>query len=652
MPALIKEITTEYIPPSPGTIYTPARPAYVSYETQTVCTNVAPPSSYVQDENGEVQVIQPVWATYQTCTDTLVEVYHEATAGSEYTPPADEQTIVVSNAAWDTYAKTIDRLLLGYAVEFTVKLGTHGALLAVGPAGMEGQPLTEFHYGIVVDTSGIYGMENGVKGTLLATNSPGLKIRITRLSNGQIAYTCNGKTVVSARSDYGLYEELYVYGLLYAAYDEVSTAEFIASSLIKASARAVLNGTGALTAKVALRVAMSGTGDLLAAVTAPAVMMRGYGALNAEFAHNVGFAEATLTGSGGLLAYATTGGRGAVTLEPMQTSGGDVASSHLGYGSVSLPLMMATGYEAVFVPAQPTSGFAYLPYLTAWGMGSTTHVGTGSVSLPLFQAQAAETAYGIGSVSLPLMRSFGSGGFIAEDELILLSAGVARSRQDQAIDLVLILNSDGTLSSSWSMTREQALALMSSLSQSSSFSMLGTFGMTVTSDLRVASLQALNVANRPDLFDGGAVWVVNLDTSASSQYESYGFNSFFQRGSDYYGVANDGIYKLAGDDDAGIPIAALVEFARSNLGSTHSKHVPEVYLAASSDGALTLKVVAEGGTHYYAARSSSADLRNHLVKPGKGLNSVYWQFALMNQNGDDFNVAGLEFVPAVSKRRI
>jgi hypothetical protein len=217
----------------------------------------------------------------------------------------------------------------------------------------------------------------------------------------------------------------------------------------------------------------------------------------------------------------------------------------------------------------------------------------------------------------------------------------------------MILNSRGELTSTLSMTREQALALMSSLRYSSSgFAMLGVYGMSMLSDLRGLSLETLSVNNRPDLYDNGAVWVVNLDSNASVQYEQYGFNSFFQRGNDYYGVANDGIYKLSGDTDAGDPINALVEFARSNLGAAQSKHVPEIYLASASDGALVLKVVTEGSTNYYTARSSSADLRKHLVKPGKGLSSVYWQFALLNQNGDDFSIAGIEFLPIASKRRI
>lgn len=651
MPALVKDPITTYIPGdpgNPGSPYVPPQPARTVVEDVTVC-------GWDTQFNTSLEgVILNAAAPVYSCTVESQIVYYPATAGTPsvpYSPPTAAQISVSLNEGWNSYARTIAALPPGSRVEYTVKPGTHGALVAIGAPGMEGVAIDLFGHGIMVDSTGIYVFENGVVGTQLsATNLSGTTIRILRLADGRIAYDVGGNVSISATPT-SVFDTLHVYGMLYAAYDEVSTTALLTGAAV-GEPSAAMGGAGSFTMRPQGRALMAGYGDLLVSVNGPAVVMAGTGDFLATLSQAAELPATTLAGAGAFAAVLESGGRGYVTLEAMQAFGSDVGSTAYGIGSTSLPLFAASASGGSFIPAQPTNGYVNLPFFTAWAGGVEISAGNGDVSLPLFIAQASEGDYGIGNARLPLFVAAAYGGFSAADELVLMSAGVARSQQAQALDLVLILNSDGTLSSSLTLTREQALALMSSLSQSSSFSMLGTFGMTVTSDLRVASLQALNVANRPDLFDGGAVWVVNLDTSASAQYQGYGFNSFFQRGSDYYGVANDGIYKLAGADDAGIPIAALVEFARSNLGTTHSKHVPEIYLAAASGGALMLKVVTEGSTHYYTARSSSADLRNHLVKPGKGLNSVYWQFALMNQAGDDFNVAGIEFVPAVSKRRI
>jgi hypothetical protein len=236
--------------------------------------------------------------------------------------------------------------------------------------------------------------------------------------------------------------------------------------------------------------------------------------------------------------------------------------------------------------------------------------------------------------------------------MALQSSGSLVSSLGFHIDLVMILNSSGLLTSTFSMTREKALELMSQLTGQSSQSMIGVYGMDIQSDMSVLSLYLANVDDLPDLHENGVIWVVNLDTGASSQYEQYGFNSFFTRDGIHYGVADDGIYKLEGDDDNGQPIESMAALPRSNLGDGYLKNVPNFYVGVSSTGRMILKAVADGQEYLYEARSSSEELKTHRIDLGRGLEGTFWQFTLMNQEGCDFEIADIEFVPVVRKRRI
>jgi len=147
-------------------------------------------------------------------------------------------------------------------------------------------------------------------------------------------------------------------------------------------------------------------------------------------------------------------------------------------------------------------------------------------------------------------------------------------------------------------------------------------------------------------------WVVNLDTSTSSQYDGYGYNSFFERDGKYYGVADDGIYLLEGETDAGKEIAALIETGKSSLGSSYKKRILNVYAGVSSSGKVLLKVEADGIEYVYEARSYSANLITHRFDIGRGLAGNYFNLTLLNQDGNDFDLENISFNPLVLERKI
>jgi len=142
-------------------------------------------------------------------------------------------------------------------------------------------------------------------------------------------------------------------------------------------------------------------------------------------------------------------------------------------------------------------------------------------------------------------------------------------------------------------------------------------------------------------------WCMNLTNKAVTQYSGWGFTSF-SRG---YGTMGDGIYTLA----TGGEVGWSVDFGKTNLGAPTLKHLPSAYLGVESDEPLQLRVQAPGpnsGDYTYLARSCDEELQMQRIDVGKGLRSTWFELELTSENGTDFKLASVDFVPAISKRRI
>ena len=161
--------------------------------------------------------------------------------------------------------------------------------------------------------------------------------------------------------------------------------------------------------------------------------------------------------------------------------------------------------------------------------------------------------------------------------------------------------------------------------------------------------------------DDYTAWVLNTKTLGATQYDNFDFNSFceFEANSGiWYGAKTDGIYLLDGDTDQGEAIVAEIRTGQTNLGTNKEKRCPTAYIGAKTDGSLVMKVVTDepDGTkseNWYAVETRVADsVRTTRVQFGRGLKSVFWQFALSNVNGSDFELASLEMLPVILTRRI
>lgn len=567
-------------------------------------------------------------------------------------PPTPAQVNTYFDRQWNSLADTISAVAPGDYIECRIQYGSYAVFVGLDAVGETSTLPSAYRYGIMADVSGVRIFENGVSGALLAVNTPTTTLRIHRSVTGQVYYQVVGQSLVpSPQAPIAPSEVTQGYGLLYSSLDAILDTE-VASATIADPSLPITMETG-LTVMTPPRVVMASTFDLAIGL-APAALMPVQMDLEAT-PTPVKTGDVTIAMTTGLDIFPSGGGSGTWNLPAFQMLGTETGVAY-GQGSWTLPRFTMTGVEQTYVPADPDEGFWILPRWAMWGQGLDEDHGSGNWSLRPFAMIGAEEGveYGQGDWTLSLQFEMISYPPWWPDGTFMMVSGLAVDSQTPNLftDLVLVLNSAGALTGTLALTRAQLLSLMSSLASSGSLTLSGVYGLTLLGNLSAGSLQALRALAGADLPENAAVWVVNMDTQASAQYDDYGFNSFFRRGNDYYGVANDGIYKLSGTTDAGSPIDAFAAFVRTTLGIQSVKHVPTVYVGAASDGALVLRVDVDGVARYYKARTSSTPLNNHRVDIGRGARGVYWEFDLLNQNGDDFDVADITLLPVVRDRRI
>lgn len=153
-------------------------------------------------------------------------------------------------------------------------------------------------------------------------------------------------------------------------------------------------------------------------------------------------------------------------------------------------------------------------------------------------------------------------------------------------------------------------------------------------------------------------WVVNTETRAATQYENFPFNSFAALDGRYFAAADDGVYRLGGDQDDGEAIRARFRVGLNNLGTGKEKRMPAMYWGYRADGGLVLKVITTEPTgekveNWYALRPRGAGApREGRTQIGRGIKAVFWDFEVENLDGSDFEIDSLELYPMILDRRV
>lgn len=376
----------------------------------------------------------------------------------------------------------------------------------------------------------------------------------------------------------------------------------------------------------------------------------------AEFGITFGkgqFASATFSSEFGLIPQGESN-YGYAMLPAFASFGGIIPAGY-GTGSAELSAFTSTAIGGLYIPPVPVEGYAELPRFTSFGLVTTSSPGDGDSTLPAFQSIGGEGNYGVGESTIPAVRSYaneGLGAYVANAiTAVYLLDGIAIAQ-----DHIVFLDWSGQIVDTITGTRSLIDSIITSLEVSDTYSVLGTFLASNITSLTINNVASATVGSGTTfasaLDEDSRVWVVNMDTGATSQYDDYGYKSFYSYEGKNYGVAEDGIYELTGDDDNGIAVDAMVDFGRTDLGTGNKKRVTSAYLGVSSDGKLSLIVEADGQSYTFTANSSSTIMSKHRVNMGSTLSGYYWNFKLVNNNGDDFDLDNIMFEIMQLNRRL
>jgi hypothetical protein len=170
--------------------------------------------------------------------------------------------------------------------------------------------------------------------------------------------------------------------------------------------------------------------------------------------------------------------------------------------------------------------------------------------------------------------------------------------------------------------------------------------MSLTSIYGVLMRTLVTASSFAPAFDATAsIWSVNYDTSTSTRYENYPFNSFGKYDGRYFGAAEDGIYLLEGDAPQW-----LADLGKVNFGTDHLSRIADCFIGVASSGTVYVKVTHEGQEYIYASRAYNETMQTQRIDIGRGLRANFFKFALTGNDATE--LASVQFVAAKMTRRI
>jgi hypothetical protein len=150
----------------------------------------------------------------------------------------------------------------------------------------------------------------------------------------------------------------------------------------------------------------------------------------------------------------------------------------------------------------------------------------------------------------------------------------------------------------------------------------------------------------------------NTFNLAHGGYTNTDYNGLGRLDTNAYAAMSDGLYRIDGETDAGVPIESYWLLGYEDFGVEALKAQRVAYVGFSSDGPMELLVRTDdaGDTLYeYSLETPHTQAVGDAparVKLGRALRGRYWQIGMRNINGADFNIdrIGLGTWPSTRKR--
>ena len=148
-------------------------------------------------------------------------------------------------------------------------------------------------------------------------------------------------------------------------------------------------------------------------------------------------------------------------------------------------------------------------------------------------------------------------------------------------------------------------------------------------------------------------WAINTRTQAITQYGNWGtFNSFGVMGVKYVAADSNGLYELNGAQDITTPIIASMAGGYFQPNGSKFAGLKGVYIGAVGAGTYLLKLITGDGIERVYKSALNPNLMTTKVNIGKGLRSRYISWELITNDGQDFDLDTIEFVPMMYGRRV
>lgn len=134
--------------------------------------------------------------------------------------------------------------------------------------------------------------------------------------------------------------------------------------------------------------------------------------------------------------------------------------------------------------------------------------------------------------------------------------------------------------------------------------------------------------------------VINTKNMSVTEYEGFEFNSLASVGNVSLAANENGIHVLRGSRMSGGPVDSRILSGLMDFGKDVLTVPKDVWLSMRADGQLTLTVRTEEGEEYsYPVPGLKDALHEERVKLGRGLKGRFFDFALENIEGADFDLS-------------
>lgn len=164
----------------------------------------------------------------------------------------------------------------------------------------------------------------------------------------------------------------------------------------------------------------------------------------------------------------------------------------------------------------------------------------------------------------------------------------------------------------------------------------------------------------------GEAWVFGLGDSTDAQgapvatrypasrYTQFPFLQILYFDGHHYGVGADGVYRLGGNTDNGLPIAWDVETHISDFKSPQLKSMASAFIGAHLGPAAGVKaVVGEVSSYAYIYPNvRGAPIQNHRVVFGRGMRSRYYGVRIEDESGGDLHMDSIDLEVVNLSRKI